>query len=139
MIKLRGLLQEVSGGYRWCAIVLDKESEGRIKLMLSSKVPSDWDIKKEYHVTIDPFEPLALDFFLLNTGISLTVTDFGKSDKVCAVKVKGCPIETNNAFPHITLAINTKNGGKAKDSNDIKEWKRLDHPFSVKGTLQNLK
>lgn len=66
---------------------------------------------------------------------SFTVTHIGRlDDKVVAVKVD-TELFTFNKNPHITLAVNRKNGGKPVMSNNITEWTKLDKPIVLKGKI----
>lgn len=60
----------------------------------------------------------------IGKSVTLVVTELGLSDKAMAVKVEGYP--TNNKIPHVTVAVNTANGGKPFNSNQIKEQAVLD-------------
>ena len=71
----------------------------------------------------------------LNKDVTLTVTELGLSDMAMAVKVEGYP--SNNAIPHITIAVNP-NGGKPVMSNDITEWTKI-NPFKVVGKVTEIK
>lgn len=55
----------------------------------------------------------------LEKEVTLSVLKIGVSDMAIAARVEGYP--SNNAIPHITLAVNP-NGGKPQMSNDIKDW-----------------
>ena len=50
-----------------------------------------------------------------------------------AVGVEG--YQTNNAKPHITIAVNRNAGGKPFMSNKLKDWKPLGFPLKVTGTV----
>lgn len=120
----------------WCAIVLDTESQNKLRKLFSNYIDPEWSIKC-HHMTIDPFKPIS-DSSLLGMTVNLAVTYVGKSDVASAVKVVGYGNKTNNEFPHVTLAVNEKIGGKAKDSNKIVNWTPvLDH-ISLVGTIQNI-
>ena len=66
---------------------------------------------------------------------AFTATHVGRlDDKVVAVKVD-TGLFTFNKNPHITIAVNRKNGGKPVMSNQITEWTKLDKPIMLKGKL----
>lgn len=132
MIKLKSLLME-----NWSAVVLNEKSKNYLIQQFKTRIPSGWDIIA-HHMTIDPFKGLK-DESSIGKKVELKVTDIGKGDKALAVKVKGYNGKTNNAFPHITIAINKNEGGKAKDSNNIKEWEHVTDEISLEGTIENLK
>jgi hypothetical protein len=70
--------------------------------------------------------------------VILKVVAIGLDEKVLAVKVSGYAGKTNNAFPHITIAVNRVEGGKPKDSNAIKNWTPVLNGVTLNGTVQNL-
>lgn len=72
----------------------------------------------------------------LNSEQSLDVTHFGVSDKVVAVRVAGFP--SMNKIPHITVAVNVREGGKPRMSNDITDWTPVDNGPTLNGIIQNV-
>jgi hypothetical protein len=124
----------------WCAVVLDKDVQQKLLEYFSNDIPSGWE-KIAHHMTIDPFHPFDEsnnDGQLPGNRVILTCTHIGKSDKAIAVKVTGYSGKTNNKFPHITLAIDRKNGAKPKHSNDITDWKELETKPKVSGIIKNI-
>lgn len=69
---------------------------------------------------------------LFGTEIDITATHIGMSDDAIAVKVD-FPLPTANNLPHITLA--TPQDGKPVNSNYIKDWKVLEEPINLHGTI----
>ena len=134
MIKLKQLLKEINMP-RWSAVVLDEKSKNELINMFKSQIPDDWEIIC-HHMTID-FRSI-VNPELVGKPITLTITHVGKSDKALAVKVSGYEGKTNNAFPHVTIAINRKNDGKPKDSNDIKNWTPVSEIITLNGKIENL-
>ena len=65
--------------------------------------------------------------------ITLKVVDYGIDDKVIAVGVEG--YHTQNAKAHVTLAVNTANGGKPFMSNKLTEWRPLGFPLELTGKV----
>jgi hypothetical protein len=130
MIKLTPLVAK--RGYT--AIVLTERFRTLLLQVLADKIPDGWDVIV-HHMTIDPFKTDADE--RLNKQFSLIVTELGVSNNAMAVKVTGYDRKTNNAFPHITIAVNTKCGGKPKDSNEIKTWIPI-NPIPIVGTIQNV-
>lgn len=119
---------------RYCGVLLDGTSRKHLLERFSKYIPSGWIIKT-HHMTIDPFN--TCDDKLTGKSVVLKVTEFGISQDACAVKVEGYRGKTNNAFPHVTLAIHHTHG-KAKHSNDIIKWKKLINTFFIKGTIENI-
>ena len=64
--------------------------------------------------------------------VTLTVKSLGVSDKAIAVSVDG--YLSSNEIPHITLAVNTSEGGKPYDSNRIENWKGV-KDFTINGVV----
>jgi hypothetical protein len=91
---------------KYAAVVLDTESKEKLLHKFSEIIPSGWTIKC-HHMTIDPHNEIKIDD---ENSITLMVTAIGTSKKAIAVKVVGYKGETKNEFPHITLAINEKEG-----------------------------
>lgn len=73
------------------------------------------------------------DLSLLGADCNIEVDAIGMTDKAIAVRASvvqtdsRIQLNTENKIPHITVAVNTKNGGKPKMSKDIKIW----GPFSM--------
>lgn len=119
---------------KYCAVLLDAPSQNKLKEIFGDVIPDGWNIKC-HHMTIDPFNEQTEG---IGTQVNLMLTAFGKTDKVCAVKVVGYKGKTNNAFPHVTLAVNEADGGKAKDSNKITDWTPISKHITITGTIENL-
>jgi len=130
-MKLKSLIEN----HRWSAVVLSEESRAKLLNFFVKDIPVNWEVIA-HHQTINPFG--IVDYNLVNKTVELTCTHIGKSDKAIAVKVSGYPGKTNNKFPHITLAIDRKNGGKPKHSNDITDWKELETKPKVSGVIKNI-
>lgn len=127
------LTEEQSYKVSYSAVVLDPQSRDRILNHLS--IPNDWKVIC-HHMTIKMGE---LPEELKNKKgekVSLKVTKLGKSDKAMAVGVDTGL--SQNAIPHITVAINASAGAKPKDSNDIKEWTDLEESFTVNGKIEEV-
>jgi hypothetical protein len=117
----------------YSAVVLDNGSRERILNHLA--IPNDWKVIC-HHMTIKMGElPENLKEKIGHT-VTLQVTKLGKSDKAIAVGVE-TPL-SQNAIPHITVAINALNGAKPKDSNEISEWVPLEETFTVKGRIEEV-
>lgn len=129
MIKLKNLINE-----RYTAIVLDDSSRNEL-IQMFQNIPDGWEIVA-HHMTIDPFKDNADE--RIGQKVIFQATDVGISDKAIAIKVVGYDRTTNNAFPHITVAINRNNGGKPKDSNVIQNWEKIKGKIQLQGTIQNV-
>lgn len=99
------------------------------------------------HVTLHlgRFNPKLNDINLVGQTITFEVGTLGISDKAIAFGVPyvnhgvysafGNPlVMSQNATPHITIAINPKNGGKPMHSNQIDNWVKIP-TMTVQGVL----
>ena len=127
MIKLKELLKKPT----YSAVLLDDRSRNLLLSTYQSDIPDGWKIIS-HHMTIN-FGKL-----VDKTGIpvQLKVVAIGKNDKAVAVKVEG--YHSANKIPHITIAINNKNGAKAVDSNYIIDWHPVNNGVTLTGTVENL-
>lgn len=117
----------------YSAVVLNANSKSDLLNRLEDQIPEGWNIIA-HHMTIVFGKPVPNQEDL-NKDVTLTVTELGLSDMAMAVKVEGYP--SNNAIPHITIAVNP-NGGKPVMSNDITEWTKI-NPFKVVGKVTEIK
>tara|TARA_B100000700_G_C14260075_1_gene496603 strand:- start:40 stop:486 length:447 start_codon:yes stop_codon:yes gene_type:complete len=145
-------------GISYSAIVLDEMSKQNILGMLGDYIPSGWTAYA-HHMTIT-MGPLVHPkeskrrkghdysaFGPPGTPHNLTVTELGLDERAMAVKVAS-PFPTRNdqkgGFAHITIAVNTAEGGKPFHSNKIplenfKSLAELGLPaITVKGTVQEV-
>ena len=127
--------KNASSSISYSAVVLNLASQKRILSLLKDMIPSDWKIIC-HHMTICMGElPVDLKPFL-GHSVELTVTGIGMSDKALAVRVEG--FDSNKSVPHVTVAINEKNGGKPKDSNDIKSWGEFNGSLNLWGHVEEV-
>jgi hypothetical protein len=123
---------EAKGGLKsedkvlYSAVVLDKESQS--KLLSQFPAPEGWR-SIAHHMTI-VFGKGLEDKSEVGKEVELTVTELGISDMAMAVKVDGYP--STNKIPHITIAVNDKEGGKPVMSNDITNWEKVDLGFNLR-------
>ena len=118
----------------YSAVVIDKESKDKLMNALSSKLPEGWTVFA-HHMTI-VFGKGLDDKSEIGKAVTLTATELGLSDKAMAVKVEG--YHTNNKIPHITIAVNTDDGGKPFNSNQIKDWYGLDETLELHGVVAEI-
>lgn len=130
-IKLKSLVP----GPKYSGVLLDEESHKKLIGLYKDQIPDSWNLYA-HHMTINPFGLVPQE--MVGKSVSLKITHVGKSDKAIAVKVSGFEGKTNNAFPHITIAVNVIGGGKPKDSNSITEWTEDKNNVSLNGTIQNI-
>lgn len=72
----------------------------------------------------------------LGTTQKLDITHYGISDKAIAVRVVG--FYSKNSVPHITVAVNRKDGGKPFDSNKITTWTPVDGLITLRGEVKEV-
>jgi len=90
------------------------------------QIPDGWDIKA-HHMTINMGSAdNGPAHAFLGDSCKLTVTSFGENNLVMAVGVNTY-IPSKNKIKHITLAVNSKEGGKPYMSNEIKLWTPVEH------------
>ena len=119
----------------YSAVVIDKESKNKLINALASKLPEGWKVFA-HHMTI-VFGKGLEDKSEIGKTVTLTATELGLSDKAMAVKVEG--YHTNNKIPHVTVAVNTAEGGKPFNSNQIKDWHSLDETLELHGVVTEIK
>ena len=123
------------GDVLYSCVLLDETSHKQLLSVFGKMIPEGW---KEYahHMTlnmgrIDPKYEQDL-----GKEVELNVINYGLDDKVMAVGVSGYP--TNNKIPHVTLAVNTKNGGKPFMSNKLTDWRKIQFSFKLKGVVTEI-
>jgi hypothetical protein len=127
------LTEDQSYKVSYSAVVLDHGS--RSAILNHVAFPNDWKAIC-HHMTIKMGElPENLKEKIGQT-VTLRVTKLGKSDKAIAVGIETSL--SQNAIPHITVAINAANGAKPKDSNEITEWEELAESFNVTGKIEEI-
>ncbi|MFW5847547.1 MAG: hypothetical protein ACOCVF_01325 [bacterium] len=119
----------------YSAVVLDDRSRDRLIKTLEEQIPEGWEIIT-HHMTINMGEIKPEYEKYLGFDVRLIATHIGISDKAMAVKVEG--FDTVNKIPHITVAINRKEGGKPVMSNQITNWEPLDRNIVLKGKVSEV-
>ncbi len=137
----------------YSAVLLDEKSQQKLKdWALSEKAgikvnhirlpilvrDNGWKIYC-HHMTINMGElPQHLKSFL-DSNQKLEAIAVGVSDKAVAVKVIGTMAgHSKNEIPHVTIAVNVRDGGKPVDSNKIKSWFSLPSPIALSGVVKEL-
>lgn len=138
----------------YSAVVLDEASQQKLK---DFALDPDTDVKVNsirlpihvrdngwkvycHHMTINMGNlPEHLKSYL-DSDQKLEAIAIGVSDKAVAVKVIGTMAgHSKNDIPHVTIAVNAKEGGKPVDSNKITKWKKLETPIKLSGIVKELK
>ena len=121
----------------YTALVLWKESRDLLLDIIPpiAGTPKEWE-EIAHHMTIQfgsPKLPEELEH-TKELDYELIATHFGYTDKVLAVRVEGFP--SKNDVPHVTVAVNRKEGGKPFMSNQIENWEELEEPLSLYGKVK---
>lgn len=120
--------------FLYSAVILDANSRLLLLREFGNLIPDGWEAIC-HHMTIG-LKPLSKTLEDdLNSLKDLKVTHVGKSDMAIAVRVEG--YFSYNDIPHITLAINKKEGAKPMMSNQITNWVAVD-PIVVSGTVSEV-
>jgi hypothetical protein len=119
----------------YSGIVLDERSRERLLKHFKDLIPEDWEIIA-HHMTINMGEINPKYERYLGIPLPLKVESFGINDKVAAVEVSGFPSEKE--IPHVTLAVNRKEGGKPAMSDNIESWYPIKRPIKLVGKVQEI-
>lgn len=144
--KFQKIMSESKRKIAYSGIVLTDKTKTEMMNYIFDNAITDKDLKKAlrngewellaHHMTIN-MGPLKEEYRpLLGQSFDLLVTHIGYTDKVVAVKVE-TQFVTKNRDPHITIAINRKEGGKPAMANEITEWIPI-FPFEVEGKLEEI-
>ncbi len=112
----------------YSAVVLTEKSRSKLLETLASEMPAGWDVFA-HHMTVVFGKELSPELKpRLNQEVTLKVTHVGSTDKAMSVKV-----DVEEAFKpvsgkqaHVTVAVNTKDGGKPVMGGDIDKWVPVD-------------
>ena len=119
----------------YSAVVLEDSDQHKLLDTFKDNIPNDWK-KYAHHMTIKMGELPSEKKQDIGQKVELVVKAIGQTDKAIAVKVDG--YWTTNQIEHITLAVNTANGGKPVDSNKIENWLPISEPIKVRGTVMEI-
>lgn len=132
----------------YSAVVLDERSRERLLRKFQDMIPEGWEVlgdpnKAGYNPEIDHLH-MTINMGEINPDlekylgmpVSLSIVSFGQDDKVMAVGVTG--FDSANAKPHITLAVNRREGGKPFMSNNIERWDNINRPLRVIGKVKEI-
>jgi predicted kinase len=117
----------------FASVVLDDTSKSKLLKAIGHMIPEGWDVIA-HHMTINFGKGLPEDLKDdLGKMVQLRAVSVGLSDMAMAVGVEG--YHSDNAKPHITIAVNRSEGGKPVMSNDISNWDKLDSPINLSGKV----
>ena len=117
-------------------MVLDKDARFRLVERYKRFIPQNFEILA-HHMTINMGEIDPEYVKYLGMSVNLTVEEIAMDDKVVAVGVSG--FYSKNPKPHITLAVNTFEGGKPKMSNNLTNWEKVKRPLTISGKVTEVK
>ena len=121
------------GKITYSAVVLDEKSRSKLLANLAGNIPNGWE-KVAHHMTINMGEIKPEYEKYLGMTVDLRVRTVGYSKMAMAVGVE-TSVPTINKIPHITVAVNRKEGGKPFMSNEITNWKSIAFGLDLKVTV----
>ena len=126
--------QNMQKNISYTGVILDNKSRSLLAKAFKSQLPSGWDwVCHHMTITLGALPNEAKN--LIDQEVTLTVEKLGISDMAMAVAVSG--FVTKNEIAHITLGVNTKEGGKPMMSNKITKWTPVEH-FTVTGNIEEI-
>lgn len=121
----------------YSAIVLTDKSRDRLIESVYNEIPTDWSLFA-HHMTIIFGKELPTDLkHMLGQSVDLTAHKIGCNDMAMSVLVAGFK-SINDKPAHITIAVNTKVGGKPVDGGLITEWIAI-KPIELTGVVTEVK
>jgi hypothetical protein len=117
----------------YTAVVLTEDSRTALLDRFRSELPSGWEIDAD-HMTINlgsADRGPAAD--RLGEAVHLTIVSIARDERVIAAGVESV-VPTDNAVPHVTLAVNTTEGGRSRDANELTKWSPVE-PQMLRGRI----
>ncbi len=120
----------------YSAVMLDDRSKERLVRKFQSMIPEGWEIVDDMHMTINmgKINDDALKY--LGFPVRISAVSIAMDDKVIAAGVTG--FDSKNERPHITIAVNKRNGAKAFMSNNLTRWDRINRPLQLVGVVKEV-
>ena len=109
--------------YVWSSVKLDENSKNNLLSKVIDKIPTNWEVIGK-HMTLlygKTLESINKEN-LIGETLCLNVIGFGSTNKAFAVLVEGFDDIIIDKNPHITIAINDREGGKPANSKEITDW-----------------
>jgi hypothetical protein len=119
----------------YSAVVLDDKSRKKLYDTFAKYIDDGYEYIGD-HMTLNMGEIDNKYVNMLGLNVGLRVDGFAKNEFVIAVRIGN--FDLGDKTPHITIAVNRKNGGKPKMSNDIKEWTPYLRPLILVGTVKEV-
>lgn len=121
----------------FASLVLDDNSAKKLVEATKQYIPEGWKIFA-HHMTINFGKGLPEDLKGdLGAVKTIKATEIGVSDMAIAVRVEG--YHSDNDIPHVTIAVNTAEGGKPVMSNQITNWTKLENYINLSGKVSEQK
>jgi hypothetical protein len=119
----------------YTGIILDNKSRQLLAEKYKQMMPDGWEwIAHHMTITLGFLPKEKLD--LLGTEQSITAESLGMTDMVMVIGVSG--FESKNTQPHVTLAVNRKDGGKPFMSKNITDWQPIEEKFILTGQIKEV-
>lgn len=125
--------KDMSRTINFVSLVLDDKSKSTLLSALGHKIPNEWTVYA-HHMTIS-FAPNVPEEIKNDIGLikKIRAVSIGRNDMSIAVGVED--YFSTNEKPHITLGVNTLEGGKPVMSNKITEWVKLENYINLSGVV----
>lgn len=103
----------------YTAAVLSTSSRAIVMERVGDLVPEGWEIVN-HHCTCHMGPPIATD--RLGETAYLVADAYAMDDRVIAIRIANAGEISKNETPHVTVAVNRKDGAKPFESNNLKKW-----------------
>ena len=119
----------------YTALVLTDESQDKLVAAMAGRFPSEWKVYA-HHMTINMGRIKPDMEHLLGQHFDLVVKNFAVNDMVAAVSVDS-EVPSANDVPHVTVAVNVREGGKPFHSNKLIDWNPVE-PLVLRGRVEEV-
>jgi len=119
----------------YTALVLAPESQDKLAATFGEQIPDTWKMYS-HHMTVNMGRIKPEMEHLLGTFADIVVKSFAMNDMVAAVGVES-EIPSVNAIPHVTVAVNVREGAKPFWSNKLTDWSPVE-PIVLRGRLEEV-
>ncbi|MEC7985637.1 MAG: hypothetical protein VX278_10775 [Myxococcota bacterium] len=136
----------MSKNISYSAVVLDEKSHELLISKFEESIPKGWEVIAHHMtITLGPLRNAKGKYdmseqYPLGAPFSLNVIRMGRDDRAMAVEIR-LPegYSTRSQYPHITVAVNRKEGGKPWHSNQIDKGCFEDcAPFTLTGIVEEV-
>jgi len=117
-------------------VLLDDKSQSKLFTALAHKIPKGWDVHV-HHMTINFGKGLGPERSdEAGRKVNLIADGIFIGDLVIAVRISGYPADSG--VPHVTIAVNSDEGGKPAMASKITQWEDLTPHINVSGEIQDV-